>query len=300
MLRTSAFLFPTTTVLVDDDNLYAQLLVDRLTDSPPIKVLSDFDLLLAQKDKDFIYLNFQDAKETNDDINTLIELSVKQKINRLNNVISVMIFDLHMTHMTGLEAFYQLKSPFIYKILISNFIDSQFKDEIKEAQNLGIIDVVLDKGSALRNELPKAVFAGQSRFFTKLSSQFFEKREAQNYLSDPAFSAWFQKAVEDFQPHFIWPERDLSSFTFERQEGNRTKKIFVSTQNEIEILLNGYNAESASVKTIEQLKSGDFIVCHSNPHGLEGSDWPYYMRKARKIIGANDTFFYGIIDESGF
>jgi len=298
MLKAPAFLFPTSAIIVDDDNLYAQLLIDRLTNCGPIKAYSNFDFLLKQKDKDYCFVEGSPDSTNYKNINSIIKKSIANKDNLLGDMISVMIFDLHMENMTGLELLYQIKSPFVYKILISNFIDSKFEEEIKHAQNAGIIDVVLDKGDRLKEELPKAIFAGQSKFFTLLSNQIFEKQETQNYLSDTIFSEHYLKMIDTFRPQFIWPEKDLAAFTFERQSPTHKKSIFITTTDEINTLLSGYNAGTALPKTVEQLKSGKFMLCHENPHNLDGCDWAYYLKPAKIVDGSTSNFLYQTIEES--
>lgn len=299
MLKAPAFLFPTSVILIDDDYLYAQLLPDRLKNCPPMTAFSNFDFLLEQQENDFLLTNYDKNNIHKDHIYQNIKQSINNKTNQIKGVISVIVCDFHLQNTTGLELFNKLKSPFIYKILISNFIDpeSESEDEIKNAQNAGIIDVVLEKGTKLREQLPNAIFTGQSKFFTLLSNQIFEKQETQNHLSDTILSNHFIKMIDQFRPEYIWPEIDLASFTLEKANSKQKKRVFITTTDEINTLLSGYNAETALATTIEKLKSGDFIICHENPHSLDGLEWAYHLRPASKIAGSNSNFLYHTIEE---
>lgn len=291
MIKAPAFFFPTDTVLVDDDHLYAQLFIDSLENTHRVEIIEENELL-DQQDEDFIFRSHRPKNVIKD-----IETIIKEKKENQNRMVSVIVADLHMKDITGLELFRKLKSPFIYRILISNFADDErFKTEISDAQNAGIIHAVLRKGINLKNELPKIVAKGQQKFFTNLTTKICSNSTAINCLSDTAFSNHFFQLIDEYKPDYIWPDENLSVFIFEKKSRIEKKKLFVTTIDEIKTLLEGENSQSALLKTIEILKTGNFMVCHENPHLLDGEEWAFYLRAAKKISGIDATYLYHMLE----
>lgn len=286
MLKVPAFFFPTETVMIDDDILYAQLFVDSLDGNTRV-LIEDIGMLLNQKDDDFLFIGDKPKNILNS-----LEACIERKSDNLGRMISVVIADFHMPGTTGLELFRKLKSPFIYRILISNFIDERFRAEVNEAQNAGIIDASLPKGESLKADLPKAITKGQQNFFAKVGTALYRNSMPQNCLTDTAFANHFLEIWNEYNPDYVWPEADFSVFTLERKSKTERKKIFVTTPEEIQTLLAGDNSQSALPKTIAALQTGDFIVCHENPHILEGEEWAFHLRPAKKIRGTDGTYLY--------
>lgn len=291
MLKVPPFFFPTETVLIDDDHLYAQLFVDSLDCKSRIEALENTNILLKQKNEDFLFMGDRPKNIVNS-----IEKCLEEKKDSLGRIVSVVVADFHMIGITGLELFRKLKSPFIYRILISNFIDERFQSEINDAQNAGIIDAVLRKGEHLKNELPKTIIKGQQRFFAKVGSIIYHNSTAQNCLTDTAFAGHFLNLWNEYNPEYVWPETDFSVFTLEKRSKTEKKKMFITTPDEIQTLLEGDNSQSALPKTIEALKTGNFMVCHENPHIIDGEEWAFHLRPAKKIRGTDGTYLYHVLE----
>lgn len=291
MLKVPAFFFPTDTVLIDDDQLYAQLFVDSLDHKSRVKVIEDINVFLNQKNEDFLFIGDRPKN-----IIGSIERCVEEKNDPLNRMISVVIADFHMADITGLELFKSLKSPFIYRILISNFIDERFQSAVNDARNAGIIDAVLHKGDSLKNELPKTIIKGQQKFFAKVGSRLYRNSIPQNCLTDTSFAGHFLRILDEYNPEYIWPETDFSVFTLEKKSKSEKKKMFITTPEEIQTLLDGDNSQSALPKTIAALKTGDYMVCHENPHTLEGEEWAFHLRPTKKIQGTDATYLYHVLE----
>jgi hypothetical protein len=291
MLKVPAFFFPTETVLIDDDQLYAKLFLDSLDRNCKIDIIEDTNLLLGQKNEDFLFIGDRPKNIVNS-----IENCVEKKSDAIGRMISVVIADFHMGDISGLELFRKLKSPYIYRILISNFIDERFQSAVNDAQNAGIIDAQLRKGDSLKYELPKAIIKGQQKFFVKVGTELYRNSVPQNCLTDTTFAGHFLKLLDDFKPEYIWPEIDFSVFTLEKKSKAESKKMFITTPEEIQTLLEGVNSQSALPKTIAALKTGDFMVCHENPHSLEGEEWAFHLRPAKKIHGSDGNYLYHVIE----
>jgi hypothetical protein len=298
MLKAPAFLFPTSIAIIDDDTIYPTLLINKIKSKSPIRSFSKPDFFLKEKDKDFIFLS-EDVRPTDEPtINMLIQKTLHEHNNNLSDMLSVLIVDLHMNPTNGLELLYQIKSPFIYKVLISNFIDSPYEQEIKHAQNMGYIDAVLEKGVRLKEELPPVIINGQLRFFSLLGNRIYANAHVHNYLSDAIFIGYFLKLIKQLNPTFIWPNENLNTFRFEESSTNQIVTLFITNEDEIKVLLEGQGANTASEKDIKQLKSGDFMLCCKNPHLLDGTEWPYYLRPANKIRGSHSLILYNTFHEN--
>lgn len=292
MIKVPAFFFPTKTVLVDDDSTYAKLFIDSLECGHSIEFLNDIDRLINQSEEDFI---FTENRPIN--VEKLIENSINAPQENSAKIISVIVADLHMPNTTGIELFRKLKSPFIYRILISNFSrDGRFQDEINDAQNAGTIHAVLQKKESLRDELPKILAQGQQKFFTNLATRFYNNSIPVNCLYDTAFAGHFSQLIDEYNPDYIQPGKDFSYFTFKKKSKNEKMNLFVTTSDEIRTLLQGDTSRSALSKTIELLKTGDFMICHENPHMLEGEEWAFYLRPAQKINGSNTTYLTHVLE----
>jgi hypothetical protein len=289
MIKAPAFLFPTETILIDDDITYAHLLIDSMSRCNSISAMDNADIILKQKKSDFIFLDGH-----KDDGEALVRSCLDREKNDAPNLVSVIVADLHMGSIRGLDIFYQLKSPYIYRILISNFIDERFQEEINEAQNCGAIDVVLQKGRNLKIELPSAIDMGQSKFFTLLSNNLLDTESNQNYLSDTEFAEEFKKLLNTYQPDFVWPHQGQTNFVFRKNGNGESQRVFITTPEENDMLIQSDSAHSAPKKALDMLKSGNHMICHTEPHNLDGNEWPFYLREAKKISGSKNNFLFQI------
>lgn len=276
MFKAPAFLFPSYTVFVDDDLLYPQVITSDIPDCPPIATVNNFDFILKQKDKDFLFLD-EHVHRSSSEVFTTLYSDLNKKACSLTDLISVLIVDLNMEGASGLELLGQIRSPFIYKVLISNYIGKS-EDAVRQAQNTGVIDEVIEKGKHLIETLPKTIRRGQTKFFTALSEHMFAGRESHNYLADTYVANKYLELIDRFEPHTIWPEPDLASFTLSNRQESPSR-IFFTTKSEIDALIACYDPSQIPNQTLRRLKNGQYIICHKNPHTLDIEEWPYYLRR---------------------
>lgn len=298
MIKAPAFLFPTTAIIIDDDAIYAKLMSQKIQSPLNIETYDRWDFLIKQKDRDFIFSPA--VKESHDDVsvNQLIHKSIKDRKNYLSQLVSVVVVDLLLGDTTGIELFYQLNSPLIYKVLISNFIDLPHREEIKHAQNSGLIHAVLEKGPRLAQELSNTLITGQLRFFSALSNRILHNNDSCSYLSDTLFASHFRSMAEKFNPQYIWPNKEFNTFSLENNEDMQKSTLFITSLEEVKTLLDSENALTAPAKTIEQLDSGNFVLAHESPMLLDGTEWPQYIRPAKKLQGSSLTYLYNTQQEN--
>lgn len=295
MLQAPAFLFPSYTIFIDDDLLYPQLITSDIANCPPIASMSDVDTVLNQKERDFIFLDAE-TNRSSEEIFTRLKNDLHRKTSSLPHLVSVLIVDLNMDTMSGIELLRQIKSPFVYKVLISNYISVKDDELVKSAQNIGVIDEVIEKGKHLVHSLPKIIYRGQTKFFTRLSAHLFAGIETHHYLADTNVADKFLEMTKRLEPHTIWPDETLASFTLMKKH-EPASTIFFTTQHEIDALLACYDIDQIPQHTLRRLRQEDYIVCHKNPHTLDVEEWPYYLRPAQKLEGTNGPVLFHVMNE---
>ncbi|MGH7249491.1 MAG: hypothetical protein ACREGC_00800, partial [Minisyncoccia bacterium] len=138
MFKAPAIYFPTTIVFLDDDRLYARMLIDHLG-IPNLKYFESAHFLLGQKNEDLIFAgNSAKQKGKLDDVTHLRENLEAIKIT--GDLVSVIVSDLHMAEYSGAAIFSELSSGFVGRILISNFMSYNKNKDIFEGLNAGHIN----------------------------------------------------------------------------------------------------------------------------------------------------------------
>ena len=131
-------IFPTKSLMIDDDFLYARLFAKNMLRNHGTSIIPNnhdsIKTILEHSDSDFLFYN-NDGKISS--INN-ISKTPHEIAEQLQGTLSVVIADFLMPDINGLEFFARIKSPFIYKILISNFID-KYPSEINRAINDGLV-----------------------------------------------------------------------------------------------------------------------------------------------------------------
>lgn len=294
-MKTPIVMFPTETLLLDDDPIYARLFAKNIKRNKGvlIKPIVDAKSLLKQGSNDFL---FYETPELSEKPKNRLELSTNtlQLKKQLQGSISVLIADYHMPGMNGVEFFKTITSPFVYKILISNFIDSGYSDEINSAINNGFINAFLDKKRSLESNLKQSIAHGQKRFFSFLSNEIMMPSQRKR-ISDPDFSAIVQKLIDKMSPQSMHANEELSCFQFKNKEIKNS--LFITTIEDTAELLESYQAENASKNVIEKLASHKFMLSCPDPFGMEGSSWGDFIKPAQKVKGHFNEYLFTTVEE---
>ncbi len=291
MFKAPAIYFPTTVVFLDDDPLYAKLLIDRL-DIKRIKHFESPEFLLRQRRDDFIYVDNDIFKKTN--VNEVDYLHNNlDSIKRSGSLVSVIVSDLHMENCLGTELLSQISSPYVGRILISNFIDYQKNSDIADARNDGAVDILLDKTKNFVEELPKAIHAAKMKFFTGLSRALCTNASSNHPLNDTEFARFFMGKIEELKPEEIIASNSLNRFTFVLPEG-KNLVVHVTEKNEIQSYLESSAAETAPKELLSHLSTGRYMLCHDDDVLPDGKMWPLFIRPAKSFDGRFTKFFYNI------
>jgi hypothetical protein len=291
MFKAPAIFFPSTVVFLDDDPLYAKLLIERLKLNR-LKHFESPDFLLRQKSDDFLFVDgdiFKKSKMSDFDYvkNNL------STIRKAGTLISVIVSDLHMGDCSGTDLFSQITSPYIGRILVSNFIDYQKGGDVAEARNNGFVDILLDKTKNFVEDLPKAILAAKIKFFTALSNTLFARACRGHALTDTEFAKFFVGKIEELKPEEIQVNSSFNRFTFSF-DGQPNLVIQVTEKNEILSYLESSAAESAPTELLAHLSTGKYMLCHEDDVLPDGKMWPLFIRPAKQFDGKYNRYFYNI------
>lgn len=291
MFKAPAIYFPSTVVLLDDDDLYAQILIKRLAINN-LKYCESPDFLLKQKKDDFIFIDNDILKK-----NTTNEIEyIKQNLISLKKsakLVSVLISDLHMKSMSGTDIFSEIASPHVGRILISNFIDFIEDNEIDDARNNDKIDIVLDKTNNFKVKLPAAIEAAKMKFFSSLSNELYAHAASCHPLCDKEFAKLFTLKISELKPTRITPNKALNKFVFEFANLKPNQVFHIAEPYEINSILTSSGAESAPPEVLKHLSTGKYILCHEDDEILlDGRLWPLHIRPAQEFRGQKLKLFY--------
>src|SRR5690606_34613440 len=178
----------------------------------------------------------------------------------------------------GTDFFDALRSPYVGRILISNFVNYKATSDISYARNNGSIDIVLDKTNKINEELPKAIAAAKNKFFTAISNELFEDAEKDNPLADTDFARFFTDKINELKPSEIIPNETFTRFTFKFETDAPSISLHVTNKQEIAAILMTDVAESAPIEVRNHLSSGKYILCPDDPAEVlpDGRLWPLY------------------------
>lgn len=296
MFKAPAFMFPTTTIMIDDDQNYLNLFINAVKDVIEIKPLSSSESIYNQRANDLMFVLPND--ESIIKIKSLLANGIKQQQQPFEDLISVVIADQLMEPILGSSLLNQLKSPFVRKIIISNAIKLRPNKDIDYLHNNGFIHAVLDKTDNLSINLPVIVWQNKIDFFSRLSSEFFSNKE--NPLADSGFADILNRIINDFKPDYLWPSSNLTSFCLVKTKQKTSVKLYVSTADTIEAVLDSHRSESASQHVISMLKSREFCFAHDDPIRLKGHLWEKYLKPAKKISGQLADYYICIETEAEY
>lgn len=297
-MKAPIIVFPTECLFIDDDTLYAKIFAKNMEIKKGISIrsIAHYQELLEQNQNEFLF--FKDNQNKNKILNSSkLSNDIRTVKSQLEGVISVVVADFHMHGTSGLELLSSIKSPFTYKILISNFIDIGYSQDITDAINDGSINAVLDKKRDLFTSLSHCILKGRNRFFSLLSNELASTLPRQGRLLDPEFSTFIWEAIDKNKPQHMWANQDLSLFRLENSQKNIRKNLYITTPDEVISLIESYQAEIAHPSVLQRIKSHNFMLAAEDPFSLDGSEWINYITPAKKFNGRLNEYIFSTIDE---
>lgn len=294
MLKSPVIYFPTTSVFVEDDPMFVNLLNKRMDIYPPLIPLNSPDRLLQQKERDLLFFHEEDREIGTDNfLKNITQISAK------HNLISVIVSDLHMREKSGTDLFYEVLSPYVGRILVSFYLDYHNNPEIIQSLTDNAIHIALDKSKELHTVLPEAIAKEKIKFFTRLSNTLFGKILNKHPLTDTKFSHFFNSLILKYKPLEIHANNNFSVFTFLFDKNqNKKLKITVTDIKEIKSQLECHHAQLASASVITSLEKGERILCQNDEDILlNGDKWTLNLLPAQKFEGNQSTYFFNLTEE---
>ncbi|MCA9508992.1 MAG: hypothetical protein KC505_11275 [Myxococcales bacterium] len=298
-MKIPSTIFPTQTILVDDDSLYGGLLAKNMECEYKcaIESMSKLDLTEDVNQKDILFLN--DNTWTIDNGIFKENLSWKNSCDsfEMAGCISVVVADLYMPKCNGLQLLEEIESPFVYKILISNHVIDNLDHQIKQALNDKTIHASIDKRDKnFKRELSKQIRLGKQRFFGKISDFINNSKDASIKASDPEVSRLFWNILENKDFSFLESDRSLRKFKVKDENRKDIRHIFIDDDQTTTELLSSYQGQIAPNSVKEKLKSSKFILSCDNPYEVSGETWGEYLVPAKKVEGRTKNFLISVVE----
>lgn len=275
---------PTATLLVDDDELYINNIKKLLANNHSVNnahVVSP-QALLSACDMHLFNLNTCGQFEP---------LTTSEIINKKTTVIpvSIIIIDDCMLPHNGLEILRQIKSPFVQKILISNFFSNE---QAIDALNQKVINYYLCKMDIqFVPKLAQAIEEAQRQFFFQLSSIIPDFFDEDNPLLEPKIAELFQKIKNEYGLQHYQASPDLKQIEFFDSKGTNKIIMTILCEEEVNDLLNSYHAESAPLEILSLVKSGVVLPCGDKDNFPDGKDWQHHLKSANSFQGRKKYFY---------
>lgn len=300
MKKIPCFTFPTTVVLVDDDEKFLRWLSPSLDDN-----LSRFQTFSnPQKAIEFLNDNhskpsFKNTAMTHVDSIDLENRGISVNVSKINeetkndeklDQVSIVIADYSMPRMNGLEFLQKITNPFIKKILLT-----ATADEIKavEAFNNGIIDFYTKKsGNDMVEALNNTIKDFQKKYFfdvtSILSSSILENKEQFTALRDPNFIKFFDDLVADMGIIEYYLTETIGSFLLVDAQGKKYQ-LFIRNEDNMEAIADiAEQTPNLPETVVSSLKDRNKMLCFEPKEGEtfdDLEDWEPYLADAKPVPG---------------
>ena len=265
--------YPTTTIFIDDDTEFLELMIPALKlKKNSYKIFFDACQGMSYINEDTYAKNFSDRLKYDDSthLNNLLGFRLESIIGETLNSSryqqpSVLVIDYEMPGIDGLEVCKQIQNPFIKKIILTGVADE--KMAIK-AFNDGLIYQYIQKQDPLFIEqLQKALQKAQQDYFQDLLRTPLQIMR-NSCLSIPLFKAAFIDYVENILKHHTMEEYYLvyptGSFVMISQDSQLYSLITLD-----EALFEEYPAllsdESLTTETMKAIKKRELMPCYYDP-----------------------------------
>jgi CheY-like chemotaxis protein len=297
---------PTTTVLVDDNQDFLQVIKMELEQSlccqayiDPGKALHFFKHEYALKP--FTQRCFMTSPEERLDhlfFNLNLRLIHKEieAVKRFNEV-AVVVLDYTMPRMNGLSLARELKAlaPNLQLILLTGEADHELA---VQAFNEGIIDKFIKKSTPdLSHVLLEAIKALEHKYFVNLSQTIFDKLNGSSdkllRLHNPIFCQFFAELCVQHQAVEYYLVDSSGSFVLINKYGEPTW-LAVLTHDELIEFYQFALLEKAPVNVLEALQQKSKLPFFYSEQDLTipPRDWLQYLHAAEQLHGTD--FYYAL------
>lgn len=275
------------TILIDDDGIYIENVAKILPSSfRPVICKAEQSEILS--DKPIIGVKFPFTNPKTD----LVEANKNDILSKIDSgflPVSVVVVDHCMEPKNGLEICKNIKSPFIQKILISNFVKNE---QAIDALNSELIDFYICKmDNQFISKLTSAIKECRKRFFLKLSTTKFNLLNENSLFSEPSIQSLISKISKDFKAPYYYSSKDLKQIVF--STGNKIDKVTLSIfdENEINEISESFHAETATPQMLSLLKSRTVIPLREDCSIPDGEHWANNLKPLNIIPGMKEYYY---------
>ena len=310
--KISCCYFPTTALLIDDNNRFLSGLCFDIDIKKVVLQLYDKPLVALQALKDYkpnpitnrCLLRPEERHRDHRNIDVDIRAIHEEMYNPNRfNEISVIVVDYSMPGMTGLELCQQLKNSPIKKILLTGEADEKLATK---AFNEGIIHKFIRKDDPHFTDTINAnIQELQLEYFQDLSEIVINSLTKNpdyppSCLDDPIFLDFFYTLIEKHQFSEYYLMDAAGSFIFLDINGKPSWLVVKE-----EDMMNGdyFEAENSDIdvapQVLESLKKKEKILYLHSDEDLQKdpSQWGPYLHKVSKLEG-RATYYYAYITDN--
>lgn len=300
--------FPTTVVIVDDDEQFVDVVKSLISDETiqvkaftnPVKALE-----YINDESSTNYLDFAKfIREGEDD--TADWHTIMLNVNRLHNEIysfdrfrkiSTVIADYNMPELNGIKLCSKIIDPNIQKIVLTGIGDGKIAID---AFNNGYINQFVRKDyTDFVDEIKECLKKSLYRYFKKYTDYILHYLtiHGNNFLNDPAFISFFRSRCLSPKCVEYYMLDCFGSYLLLEENGNT---IFLSmlTEDEMQKIVEiGIDSGEIEPAVLEDLQSREYMLVHYNESGLlpPVKEWGRYLSPARKLTGYQ-TYYFSVSD----
>lgn len=309
MLSLPSFYFPTTTVLVDDDNLFLQG-ASQLVDPRRLKTFNDpYDCIrfFDAYSRPLTKMSFLRGLTEDDRYWQTSHAPVDLNVSALHQIyhsaersdeISIIIVDYKMPGMKGIELCRKLHSQSVKKILLTG---EATHEEAISAFNDNTIDRFIRKDSAtLVKDIQKHIFDLKHQYFYEQTQPLLSHLEVDYKLpqSDPVFINFFQNlcATHLIKEYYLI-DKNGSLILVDNE--NKISYLIIHTDrslNEFIKLNNDINGAEHYANLINQHRQIPFFGISKESWQFEINEWPKYFFTSESLDG-RDKYYFSIVKQ---
>jgi CheY-like chemotaxis protein len=304
------YYYPTNVVLIDDNEVFLSSLTQVLElkaphlnynfYSDPIealnKVNSNYRYLMEKQSSSLDAYQMNAGQFIFDVLNKGNQLRTKDK---RPEEISVLVVDLDMPGLDGIELCKKVHSPNIKKILLTGVKDM---DRVITAFNESDIHFYINKGdNEIENTLQRAITKLQYEYFLDVTSKI--KSEAisgsTSLFTDPAFANYFISLKHSLNVKEFFFEPYPARYNLELFNGSRSL-LLVYTEDEIEEHIQVLKEENAPESLINSLVIGEapYFWTADGFYEADHPDKDQWSTHKASIIEGKQQYRCALIDQA--
>jgi CheY-like chemotaxis protein len=293
------YYFPTTTVLIDDNQAFLHSVSINLDASIHCRTFNDPEIALAHLKTHSEAPSFASqflSTPSDEDIESNFAMIHQEAFNKNRfHLTTSIVVDYAMPRMNGIDFCREIKNLPLKKIMLTGEADEALA---VDAFNDGIIDKFIRKGSRDTSaKLNLAIKEAQKDYFRHLSHSIVGYTKSCDLLNDETFAAFFENICEQNNISEYYAIDDGNSFLLIDSLG-KTKFFIVKTADKLNEYYRAGKDDGASLyvlKCLESRKKIPFFGINKEFWTIPAQEWEKYLFDAVKCVKCEDCY-YALID----